>query len=405
MTSMPMFFLLFSAIAIGWVLGRRSSTVAKRLSRSSDYYKGLNYLLDGRPDGALDEFIASLEVSSQTFETHISLGNLLRKKGEVQRAIRVHENVLSHADLPPNYQHEAHLELARDYIAAGLLDRAEQLLLDLIAESDTKSLEARRYLIEIYQMERDWDKAIATASSLLAKRSFFGGRGRKTDVAGPGEQSVNVLLPHFYCELAEQCLQRKDIKGAKEALAAALREDSENVRVTLMSAQLAYDQGDFSCAIDLLNGVEQQDAEFLPEVVPLLGECYRAVGQSERFGEFLRQSLTKYPTTGLMIALADHIKDNEGAEAAAVYLTDAMRDAASLRGLYRLMLWQLEESRSQLGTKLELAMGLMRQLTETSPAYRCQHCGFRGQHLHWFCPGCKFWGSIKPIGVKKNTKT
>ncbi len=403
MSSAPLFILILVAIAIGWLLGKHSSRSRASAPRSSDYYRGLNYLLDGRPDGALDEFIESLEVSSQTFETHISLGNLLRKKGEVQRAIRVHENVLAHDDLPASYQHEAHLELARDYIAAGLLDRAEQLLLDLIAESDAKAVGARRYLIEIYQMERDWDKAIAMASSLLAKRSFFG--GRKSDVAGPGEQSVNVLLPHFYCELAEVCLQRNDLKGAQEALAAAYQEDAANVRVTLMSAQIAVDEQKFERAIELLGRVEQQDAEFLPEVVPLLGTCYRALGQSERFGDFLRQSLEKYPTPGLMIALADHIKDNEGAEAAAIFLTDAMRDAASLRGLYRLMLWQLEESRSQLASKLEVAMTLMRQLTETSPAYRCQHCGFRGQHLHWFCPGCKFWGSIKPIGLKKTINT
>ena len=403
MNSVPLFILILVAIATGWLLGRYSRRSLTKSSRSSDYYKGLNYLLDGRPDGALDEFIESLEVSSQTFETHISLGNLLRKKGEVQRAIRVHENVLAHVDLPDAYQHEAHLELARDYIAAGLLDRAEQLLLDLIVESDAKALGARRYLIEIYQMERDWDKAIAMASSLLAKRTFFG--GRKNDVAGPGEQSVNVLLPHFYCEVAQLCLQQKDLKGAKDALAAASREGAANVRVTLMSAQIEVHEQKFDKAIELLGRVEQQDAEFLPEIVPLLGTCYEALGQSERFGDFLRQSLEKYPTPGLMIALADHIKDHRGAEAAAVFLTDAMRDAASLRGLYRLMLWQLEESRSQLASKLDVAMTLMRQLTETSPAYRCGHCGFRGQHLHWFCPGCKFWGSIKPIGLKKTINT
>ena len=123
MSSAPLFILILVAIAIGWLLGKHSSRSRGNAPRSSDYYKGLNYLLDGRPDGALDEFIESLEVSSQTFETHISLGNLLRKKGEVQRAIRVHENVLAHGDLPASYQHEAHLELARDYIAAGLLDR------------------------------------------------------------------------------------------------------------------------------------------------------------------------------------------------------------------------------------------------------------------------------------------
>lgn len=399
MNQLALFWLLFAAIAIGWLLGRFSLRKAASRERSSSYYQGLNYLLDGKPDGATDAFIESLEVNSQTFETHLLLGNLLRKRGEVQRAIRVHANILEHSAIQDEQRHEAHLELARDYISAGLLDRAEQLLLDLIAESALKGVEARRYLIEIYQAERDWDKAIAMAGSLLSKRGLF--QGKKNEVKGPGEQSVHVLLPHFYCELAEKHRAKGDTSAAKQALAGAFREDPSNVRVTLMRAQLAEGEGEFRKAIELLLQVENQDKEFLPEVAPLFKQCAEALGQMDQYERFLRDSMKKYPSTGLVIALTDLIKEREGAEAAALFLTDAMRNAASLRGLYRLMLLQLEESRSQLSSKLEVAMELMRQLTETAPGYRCQHCGFRGKHLHWFCPGCKFWGSIKPIGLIK----
>lgn len=399
MNQFALFGVLFAAIVIGWLLGRFSAKKTQSRGRSSSYYQGLNYLLDGKPDGATDAFIASLEVNTETFETHLLLGNLLRKRGEVQRAIRVHSNILDHSAIADEQKHEAHLELARDYISAGLLDRAEQLLLDLISESALKGIEARRYLIEIYQAERDWDKAIAMAGSLLSKRGLF--QGKKNEVKGPGEQSVHVLLPHFYCELAEKHKAAGDMNATRHALAGAFREDPNNVRVTLMRAHLAADEGDYLKAIELLLQVESQDKEFLPEVAPLFKHCADAVGKMEQYELFLRDSMQKYPSTGLVLALTDLIKEREGAEAAAIFLTDSMRNAASLRGLYRLMILQLEESRSQLSSKLEVAMELMKQLTETAPGYRCQHCGFRGKHLHWFCPGCKFWGSIKPIGLIK----
>jgi lipopolysaccharide assembly protein B len=394
-----LFAVLFCAVAIGWLFGRAASTRHRMQPRSSDYYKGLNYLLDAKPDAEMDTFIASLDVNEETFETHMALGHLLRKKGEVQRAIRVHQNLLNASDISPDHQHSAHLELARDYISAGLLDRAEHLLLDLISESPQRAVEARRYLIEIYQTEREWEKAAAMASSLLSKKAFFG--GKQADVPGPGEQSVNVLLPHFYCELCEQQLQQGNRRGAEEALEAAAREDGSNVRVTLMYARLAFNDADYEQTISLLHQVEHQDPDFLPETLPLLKVCYTELGRQHDFSLFLRASLAKYPTTGLMLALADHVKDFEGVENAAAFLADSMRDSVSLRGLYRLLLWQLESDQDQLPSHLEIAMELMKQLSEKSPAYRCHHCGFGGRHLHWFCPGCKFWGSIKPMGVTK----
>ena len=170
MNDLGIFFLLFLAIAIGWLLGRRSSTApVNSPALPSQYYKGLNDILDGRPDGAIDSFINALEVNTETLETHIALGNLLRKKGEVERAIRIHQNLLARPSLPRSQVHQAHLELARDYISAGLLDRAERLLLDLVDESPEQRRTAHLHLLEIYQSERDWLRAIEVASELLPR--------------------------------------------------------------------------------------------------------------------------------------------------------------------------------------------------------------------------------------------
>ena len=173
MNDLLIFALLFAAIAIGWWLGRRgAATVASSPELPGQYYKGLNYILEDRPDGAIDAFINALEVNSETLETHIALGNLLRKKGEVDRAIRIHQNLLARPSLPRSQVHLAHLELARDYISAGLLDRAERLLLDLVEESPAQRRTSQRHLLEIYQSEREWSRAIDIAKDLLPF-SFF----------------------------------------------------------------------------------------------------------------------------------------------------------------------------------------------------------------------------------------
>ena len=186
------FGLFFVAIVIGWTLGRRSQkkAVVNSPDLPSQYYKGLNYLLDGKPDGAVDAFINALEVNSETLETHIALGNLLRKRGEVDRAIRIHQNLLARPSLPRTQVHQAHLELARDYISAGLLDRAERLLLDLVQESPDQRRASQWHLLDIYQSEREWQKAIDTAADLLPRKSLLGGGG--TDTQGEPGQSVPV---------------------------------------------------------------------------------------------------------------------------------------------------------------------------------------------------------------------
>ena len=169
------FALFFVAIVIGWYLGRRGQAKsASAPDLPGQYYKGLNYLLDGKPDGAVDAFINALEVNSETLETHIALGNLLRKRGEVDRAIRIHQNLLARPSLPRAQVHQAHLELARDYISAGLLDRAERLLLDLVAESPIQRRDSQLHLLDIYQSEREWQQAIDIAVELLPRKSLLG---------------------------------------------------------------------------------------------------------------------------------------------------------------------------------------------------------------------------------------
>ena len=390
------FLLLFSAVACGWWLGRRS---AARLSPPlaplpSQYYRGLNYLLDGRPDGAIDHFISALEVNSETLETHIALGNVLRRRGEVERAIRIHQNLLARPDLPRVQMHLAHLELARDYIGAGLLDRAERLLLDLVAESDEQRDVSRQYLLELYRLEGEWARAIEQARALLPRRGLL--RAVAPTQRLPG-QSVAVQMAHFYCELALERLAAGDIDAARAELARALDSDGACVRASLELGKLEAMAGNHRQSIAVLSRVEVQDPDFLPAALPALRESYLALGEARALTDYLRECFEKHPSTPLMIAVADDLLGERGRAAARDFLASCLARSPSLRGLRKLIQLQQESSTSQPADSLPMLSMLLDRLIEERPAYRCEHCGFAARHLLWFCPGCKYWGTLRTI--------
>jgi len=389
------FFLLFAAVAIGWFLGRRGASSVGGSDLSSDYYKGLNYLLDGRPDGAIDSFIDALEVNTDTLETHLSLGNLLRKRGEVERAIRVHQNLLARPSLPRSQIHQAHLELAKDYISAGLLDRAESLLLSLVKESPEQRDKSRRYLLELYQSEREWGQAIDVAGDLLPRKTLLGGAATKQ--GNEGDRQLIAARAHLYCELADEKLSLGELQSARSLLEQALVQDRRCVRASLMLAEVEYQSGHFRRAIKALRKVKDQDPDFLPETIVLLRKCYLEIDDEKSLMQYLQHCLGSAPSPALLLAVAEDICETGGKEAAAEFLSSRLADQPSLRGLAGLIHFQLDIAEGAAKDNLNLLQVLVARLLEERPVYRCEHCGFSGQQLHWFCPGCKYWGAMKTI--------
>lgn len=391
------FGLFFLAIAIGWYLGRRGQPKAKVSSPGlpGQYYRGLNYLLDGKPDGAVDAFINALEVNSETLETHIALGNLLRKRGEVDRAIRIHQNLLARPSLPRAQVHQAHLELARDYISAGLLDRAERLLLDLVKESPAQRRSSQWHLLDIYQSEREWQEAIDTAVQLLPRKSILGSAGTEAD-GDPG-QSVPVVLAHYYCELAAERHQAGDLQGARNLLQEAMSQDRQCVRASLMLGEVECDAGRYKQAIKALRKIRQQDPLYISESVPTLRKCYRELGDTKSLLAYLRDCLESDPSPPLLLAAAEDIREAEGLEVAESFLVRQLNKMPSLRGLEKLVSLQGSVSEGKASEDLGLVKALVQRLIEERPSYRCSHCGFAARHLHWFCLGCKYWGTVRPI--------
>lgn len=397
MNDFLLFAVLFVAVGAGWLMGRgRAKTTLAPWQTSdklpSQYYRGLNFLLDGSQDGAIDAFTQALEVNSETFDTHIALGNVLRRRGEVDRAIRIHQNLLARPSLPASQLHLAHLELSRDYISAGLLDRAERLLLDLVAEAGHHRRVARRHLLEIYEAQRDWLAAQAIATELLPKRSLLRSSGQEPSEVG---QPIPLLLAQYCCEQGSIALEKGDLNAAREQLDQALKYDKSCTRATLMLGELDLKTNNPGRTIKTLQMLKEQAPNFVPESAGLLREAYQQLNRRPELRAYLSECYQSRPSTPLLIALAEEIRAVEGAEAAKQYLREKLIDKPSLQGLALLM--ELHNAR-EAGDDESLQIDIIKHLVEARSSYRCTHCGFRGQHLHWYCPGCKHWGTICDLG-------
>ncbi|MCW8194233.1 lipopolysaccharide assembly protein LapB [Proteobacteria bacterium 005FR1] len=393
MSDILLLLLLLVAIAIGYFLGRFNTRkkgedyIARAFDKS--YFKGLNQLLNEQPDAAIDTFIGALEVNSETLETHLALGNLLRRQGEVDRAIRIHQNLLARPGLPSFQQHHAQLELARDYVKAGLLDRAERLFQELVEQSPELRDTCLEGLVEIYRDEKEWEKAIAAVDQLVGRRF------------GPGLGKVpskwRCAQAHFSCELAEQALAQNDYLTARRYLKAALGYDKTLVRASLLWGQMEHQLGNSREALKILKKIPQQDPDYVGEALRLFVQCHEQLGDFQGLQRFLQQLQDEYPSSSIILELTERIRQEQGDLAAAAYIGNQLKLHPSVRGVSRLLDFYLSYSKEKAQDNLRLLKELIDQIIATKPTYRCGHCGFTGNQLHWLCPSCKSWSTVKAI--------
>ena len=346
----------------------------------STYFRGLNYLLNEQPDKAIEVFLQIAEVDSNTIETHLALGNLFRRRGEVDRAIRVHQNLVARPTLNAEQKTSALLELGEDYMRAGLLDRAETLFTDLVG-IDARAPSALRHLISIYQQERDWHKAIDHARRLEQATGESQGR----------------MIAQYWCELAEHARSRKDADGARRFLAEAFACEANCVRGLIIAGRMAIDAGELPAAVRAFERVVEQDIEFVPEVLGPILSCYDKLGDVRRARDFLSALSERYEGISPVLALARLIEREEGERAAVEFLTVQLRAKPSVRGLMALIELTLKSATGEARDSLLVLNELTRKLLEGKAAYRCTRCGFGARAHHWQCPSCKSWGSVKPI--------
>jgi lipopolysaccharide biosynthesis regulator YciM len=373
--------LLPVAALSGWFAARRSAAVQGRHRDFADeeYFRGLNYLLDNRPDKAIEVFVRMVEVDQDTVETHLALGNLFRRRGEVDRAIQIHQNLIARSSLNQQQRARALLELGEDYMKAGVYDRAEGLFKELVDQQAFVS-QALGHLSTIYQRERDWEAAIAVSHQV-------------EQMAG---RSANHETAQFCCELAELAHKRGDEAGAERLVRQARREDRNSVRASLLSARLKMARGRYRSAIRVLKTIETQDPGFIPEILPPLLTSYRALGCEDEAVSYLRGLLERHPTGYLTATLADLYERRQGARVAEEFLIEILRQYPSVPGLRRLMEIKLNDERAVARDHLAPVLEVGRVLLDGTLSYRCSECGFQGRALHWRCPGCQSWNTVRP---------
>jgi lipopolysaccharide biosynthesis regulator YciM len=379
-----LFLLLPIAAAYGWYMGNRNARHQRQKQTnhlSRQYVAGLNMLLSDQSDKAVDHFIELLQVDSETIDTHLILGNLFRSRGEVDRAIRIHQNLIARSSLTIEQRNIALQQLAKDYMVAGFFDRAEKIFEQLIDEPEHKDA-ALAQLVTLYQQTREWDKAIFYATKL----------------AKTGKKTIKKDIAHYWCELALIELSDSNTDKAKQNIKRALSTDPDCVRASIMLAKLYIDQNKDKAAIKQLELIFDQDIDFISEALPLLLECYEREKDEAGLLNFLKACIDKKSGATAELMMSDLISRHENLEVAQSFMTKQLVKNPTMKGFYRLMNYHLLEAEEGRAKKsLTMLRSLVGEQLKMKPHYQCRKCGFSTQALYWHCPSCRGWGSVKPI--------
>lgn len=386
-TDWLVFVLILLALSIGFFWGRYSSKRGSAqlklpsLSRSGQaagfpsdsYLSSFNQLLNGQSDQTVENFVSSLEVNDQTLDTHLSLGIFFRRKGEVDRAIRVHQNLLGHPRLNTAQMELAQQELACDYQQSGLLDRAESLFQQLAGSANMQVKQgAYKQLLSIYQTEQEWQKAIGAAEMLCSKRPIKN-----------NNEHFRRLQSHFCCELAELAWQRQAQSEYASWVQKAITYDRSNPRSTALVCRMQIQEGDFKAAKKSLDLVAHH-AELFPLLTDLASSYFAEQGGHQALYDYLLEVYQAKPGEHLLLSLSDCLVQLRSELEAVEFLT---QELLSYEGL------------NMIGATLQAAQGARMSYSELraiiqeqiSPIFICSSCGFQAGSRFWCCPTCKSW--------------
>jgi lipopolysaccharide biosynthesis regulator YciM len=373
--------LLPLAAASGWFAASRA---ARKESAKSEreanpvYFQGLNYLLNEEPDKAIDVFLEMLEVDADTIETHLALGNLFRRRGEVERAIRIHQNLIARPALSREQRAQAVLELAQDYMRSGLYDRAEQLLLEL-KQGRQYVVPVLRNLVKIYQQEKDWDACLKTIEALDIESG----------------ETHDLQKSHYFCEMANKARADGDNEVARIYLKRALNVYTGCVRATHLLARIDIQENKRKDALVKLLDAAERAPEYLPEIIREIVDIYRSEGDMRGVRAFLEDQVKRHPNQGTELFLAEIIRQQSGDAEATRFLGEYIAKNPSMPGLIRLV--ELQCTMPSMGNDhlLYNVRAHLHRLMAERINYQCQKCGFEAKQLHWQCPSCDSWSTIK----------
>lgn len=375
--------LFITGIGVAYYLGystRPLDEEEKRADLHRDYLVGLNFLLNEETDKAVDVFIKMLEVDSDTVETHLAVGKLFRRRGEVDRAIRIHQNLIARPQLEKLYREQSLYELGQDYLSAGMIDRSERIFLEL-ANEKSHSARALKNLIDIYQQAREWTRAIDMA----------------LQYQNVTREPMHTVIAHYYCEIAEVAFSKKQYADAAIALRHAEHSDPQCARASLIHAKVLMAEGDDKSAIKYLKKIKDQNPDYLAESIELTATCYERLQMQDELVEYLKKLIDEYPRVPVVLILADRIRQWKGDKIASGFIAEYVRRYPSLRGIAQFVNTYISNVEGRAKEDLHILQNLMKKVLANKPDYQCTSCGFSGKTLHWQCPGCRRWGTMQSI--------
>ena len=375
-------FLLLAAA--GWALGRfgeRDEDEDAPPPLNIDYLKGLNFLLNEQTDQALEHFLKMVRVDDKTIETHFALGSLFRRRGEVDRAIRIHQNIIARPDLAAEQRDQALYSLAKDYLKAGLLDRAENLFVRL-SQGSRYQVEALEQLCRIYEQEHEWQRAIES--------------GQKLEVLSG--KSLALQIAHYYCELAEQAAGNKDFNAARAFVKKAQSGRPRTQRGALTRARIARDTDDSKTALRLYHRILDENTYLITEALPALVDVYSREGSTDQLDKTLRSILDSNPAMKTDVAYTAIVNDIGGIDVIDECVEEYMLSEPTLTEFIDLQIVNSANGEDR-QTALNKVRAALSKLASTIPRYQCKECGFSSKRLLWQCPSCRDWETQRPFSA------
>jgi lipopolysaccharide biosynthesis regulator YciM len=387
---LPLFF------GLGWLAARMDLRQLLSESRAlpTAYFKGLNFLLNEQPDQAIEAFSEVARSHQQTTELHFTLGSLFRRRGELDRATRMHQMLLDRSDLGTDQRLAAIHELAQDFLKAGLLDRAENLFKELKGTEFDAS--AAVFLREIYVSEKEWGKAIEVAQQQSASQS---------------SDALARETAHYHCELAALVYAEGRTAEADQHIHEALKANRYCVRASILRGDWRFKEGMFKDAIKEWSQIEQQNADYLFLIAPSLFKAYQELGQADAGLQVLQGWLKSYPSHDLLTHVYQATLDDQGAEKALTLARQEFHNSPNMPALGKYLEAQLDVLRSSNGSPLkegeplsthedqsdlELTGKLIQTQVQKHALFVCHHCGFKARQFYWHCPACGHWESYPP---------
>lgn len=369
----------------GWWLARSDKKTGNE-QKEDDYFKGLSYLLEDETDKAIDIFFRIAHLDDSTIENQITLGNLFRHRGEIDRALHIHANLSDKSELTPTTQQKLHLALAEDYLAAGIMNHAEAYFQQVCegGEADKREV-ARRKLIHLFAEQGFWQKALEIVK----------------EIDPFGRDKIQQHAAHFHCQLAAIALDNQQNDEAKTQLQQALSCDKNCVRASIKLGRLAQSQQHYITAINHFNHVEKQNPAFLPEILDDLAACYKALNQGDEWKDELSRLANTYNNPVLVLRLNQLIAHLDGQAAAQAFLKQQLQKKPNILTVQA----YLKLANKKNNNEIQLLADSIDKILAFALKYRCRECGFRGNRLNWCCPGCKKWGTFTPVSdvsVKEN---